>query len=89
MSPALRPSVDTSVDAATVARVQSMIDELRPYIRLHDGDVDFVGIHEGRVEIRMGGACIACPSLPSTLKDGIEQIIVREVPGIRGVTAVS
>lgn len=81
-------AVDASVDTATVDRVQHMIEELRPYIRMHDGDVDLVGIHDGRVEIRMGGACVACPSLPATLKDGIERILVREVPGIRGVTAV-
>lgn len=82
-------SLDSSVDAATVDRVEAKLDELRPYIRMHDGDVDLVGIHDGQVEIRMGGACVACPSLPSTLKDGIEQILVREVPGVRGVTAVN
>lgn len=82
-------SLDCSVDAATVSCVEAKLDELRPYIRMHDGDVDLVGIHDGQVEIRMGGACVACPSLPSTLKDGIERIMVREVPGIRGVTAVN
>lgn len=81
-------SADRSVDAATVDRVRHMIEELRPYIRMHDGDLDLVGIRDGRVEIRMAGACVACPSLPATLKDGIERILVGEVPGIRGVTAV-
>lgn len=82
-------SIDSTVDRTTVDRVEAMLDELRPYIRMHEGDVDLVGIHDGQVEIRMGGACVACPSLPSTLKDGIEQIMVREVPGVRGVTAVN
>ena len=36
----------------------------------------------------MLGACIGCGSLDSTLKDGIEAILLEEVEGVIGVEKV-
>jgi Fe-S cluster biogenesis protein NfuA len=33
----------------------------------------------------MLGACVGCSALDSTLKDGIEAILIEEVPGVIGV----
>ena len=40
---------------------------------------------DGIVYVQMLGACVGCASMDSTLKDGIEQILLEEVPGVIGV----
>ena len=43
---------------------------------------------DGFVYVEMLGACVGCGALDSTLKDGIETILLEEVPGIIGVEAI-
>ena len=43
---------------------------------------------DGIVYVEMLGACVGCSALDSTLKDGIEAILLEEVPGIIGVENV-
>ena len=65
--------------------VKTIINKIRPYLQRDGGDVEFVRIDDGIVYVRLVGACVGCPSLNLTLKDGIEAIILEEVPGIIGV----
>ena len=44
---------------------------------------------EGIVEVRLTGACVGCPMSQMTLRAGVERALMREVPGIRRVEAVS
>ena len=69
--------------------VQDALDLVRPAVRDDGGDVELVDIVEdGTVRIRFMGACVGCPSSEMTLKHGIEQHLVRKVPGVRKVVAV-
>jgi Fe-S cluster biogenesis protein NfuA len=65
--------------------VKTIINKIRPYLQRDGGDVEFVRIDDGIVYVRLVGACVGCPSVNLTLKDGIEAIILEEVPGIIGV----
>lgn len=67
--------------------IREVIEDLRPYLRIHDGDMNFVGLKNGIVQVHMQGACCGCPSADLTLKGGIERIIVEKFPTVRGVTA--
>ena len=49
------------------------------------GDVEFESLKDGIVTVRMLGACADCLSINETLKDGIEALILDEVPGITEV----
>lgn len=71
-------------------RIEEVLDSIRPAIRADGGDVELVGYEEdeGRVEVRMVGACYACPLSMATLKAGIEQRLRMEVPEVRSVEAV-
>lgn len=63
--------------------VKEAIDRIRPYIRFDGGDIEFVSVTEdGIVTVRMGGACAGCMSIEDTLKDGVEAILLEEVPGV-------
>jgi Fe-S cluster biogenesis protein NfuA len=65
--------------------VKTIINKIRPYLQRDGGDVEFVKINEGIVYLKLTGACVGCASIDLTLNDGIEAILLEEVPGIIGV----
>jgi len=71
-------------------KVKSALETIRPYLKADGGDVELVNIsEEGVVEVRLMGACVGCPMSQMTLRAGVERALMREVPGIRRVEAVS
>ena len=66
-------------------QVKTILNKIRPYLQQDGGDVEFVSIKDGIVYVRMLGACIGCSSIDITVKDGIEALLLEEVPGIIGV----
>lgn len=72
------------------ARIEDILEHIRPALQSDGGDVEFVGFDEsqGVVEVRLMGACERCPISMLTLKDGIERRIKSGVPGVQEVVAV-
>lgn len=66
-------------------QVIDVLEKIRPYIQRDGGDVEFESLKDGIVTVRMLGACADCLSINDTLKDGIEALILDEVPGITEV----
>lgn len=62
-----------------------ILDKIRPFIQRDGGDVHFVRYEEGKVYIRLVGACVGCMALDSTLKGGIESILKEEIPEVEEV----
>lgn len=74
------------MDVETIEmQVKEILHKVRPYLQRDGGDVNFVMFEDGIVYVEMLGACVGCGALDSTLKDGIEAILLEEVPGIIGV----
>ncbi len=72
------------------ARIKKALDSIRPYLQADGGDVELVNISkEGIVQVKLMGACSSCPMSQMTLRAGVERALIREVPGIRRVEAVS
>ena len=69
-------------------RIKEIIKKIRPYLQADGGDVEFVSFVDGIVYVKLLGACIGCSSADATLKDGIEAILLEEVPGVIGVEQV-
>lgn len=72
----------------TEKQIKEIIDKVRPYLQADGGDVEYIGFNEGIVYVKLAGACIGCTSVDSTLRDGIEAILLEEVPGVIGVEQV-
>ncbi|MFQ5528860.1 MAG: NifU family protein [Gemmatimonadota bacterium] len=72
------------------ARILEVLSSIRPAIRSDGGDIEFVeyDARTGRVDIRMVGACYACPMSMLTLKAGIEQRLRMIVPEVQTVESV-
>lgn len=71
-------------------QIEAVLDSIRPAIRQDGGDIELVDFEEeeGRVRVRMVGACYACPMSMMTLKAGVEQRLRMEVPSVRSVEAI-
>ena len=66
------------------------LDTIRPFLQADSGDVELVDVSEdGIVTVKLTGACEICPMSVMTLRAGIERSLLRQVPGIRRVEAVS
>ncbi len=79
-----------SIDKDISNRIEKVLEEIRPYLREDDGDVEFVRFEESTrvVEVRFLGNCKACPMSRMTLRAGIEKFILRSVPEVRRVEEV-
>lgn len=66
-------------------QVKEILHKVRPYLQRDGGDIKYIRFEDGIVYVEMLGACVGCGALDSTLKDGIEAILLEEVPGIIGV----
>lgn len=73
-----------------LAKVESALDSIRPYLEADGGNVSVEEItSDNIVKLRLLGACGSCPMSIMTLKAGIEQAIKRAVPEIEGIEAVN
>jgi Fe-S cluster biogenesis protein NfuA len=70
-------------------RVMRALEKVRPYLQSDGGDISLVEITgDNTVKVRLQGACKGCPYSIQTLKAGVEQALLKEVPEIKGVVAV-
>lgn len=69
-------------------QAQTVIKKIRPYINRDGGDIKFVKYEDGIVYVQMLGACVGCAIVDTTLTDGVEAILLEEVPGIIGVEQI-
>ena len=77
--------------AATIwDKIEEVIEEIRPAIRADGGDIELVSFdeEEGRVELRLVGACHSCPYSLMTLKGGIEHRLRSRLPEVKTVIAL-
>ena len=48
-------------------------------------NLEFIKYEDGIVYVKLFGACQDCPMLDVTLKDGIEELIINEIPEVKEV----
>ncbi|CAD5915714.1 NifU family protein [Planktothrix agardhii] len=75
--------------ALTPENVETVLDELRPYLMSDGGNVEIVELDGPIVRVRLQGACGSCPSSTMTLKMGIERRLRERIPEISEVQSVA
>jgi len=67
-------------------QLRGLIDKISAYVeQFHGGTVEFVAFDGETVKVRLGGACLNCPLLPSTLHGWVEGTIHQFFPSIKVV----
>lgn len=76
------------IDSIT-AQVEAVLEEIRPYIHSHGGEVNLVEVRDGVARLQLLGACDGCPMSRMTLHYGIERLLQERVPAVHAVESVS
>lgn len=68
-----------------MTRANIALDGVRPYLQSHGGDVELVRIENGRAAVRLHGSCNGCSMSAVTLREGVEEALVKGVDEIEGI----
>jgi Fe-S cluster biogenesis protein NfuA len=68
-------------------RVANALDEARPVLLAHGGDMELLGVDEatGQVRLRLLGSCDGCPSSAATLQGAVEAAVIEAAPEITAI----
>ena len=72
----------------TLENVETVLDEMRPYLISDGGNVEIVELDGPIVKLRLQGACGSCPGSTMTLRMGIERRLKEMIPEISEVEQV-
>ena len=70
-------------------KIENILEEIRPMLAMHAGNIEFVDYRDGIVKVRLLGTCHGCPLSQLTLKAGVEELLKQRMPGVREVEAVA
>jgi Fe-S cluster biogenesis protein NfuA len=69
-------------------RVAAALEQARPYLNSHGGDVELLDVDGDTVRLRLEGSCHGCPSSALTLKQRIEEAIYALAPEVVTIEVV-
>nr|GLL28701.1 nifU-like protein 2, chloroplastic isoform X1 [Ipomoea trifida] len=72
----------------TAENVESVLDEIRPYLIADGGNVALHEIDGNVVRLKLQGACGSCPSSVTTMKMGIERRLMEKIPEVSAVESI-
>lgn len=73
---------------SVIEKIKSVIESTRTFLQQDGGDIEFVEFKDGIVYVKMQGSCVGCSAINATLYDGIESILLAEVPEVIGIEAI-
>lgn len=71
-----------------ILKINQVIDKIRPFLIQDGGNLEFVKYEDNIVYVKLSGACSDCSMIDITLKDGIEQLIMNEIPEVKSVERI-
>ena len=78
--------IDTDVYTA-VKRI--LEDKINPGIAAHGGSVSLVDLKDNTMFLEFSGGCQGCAASAVTLRDGIEEMVKREIPQIEEIIDIT
>ena len=68
--------------------IKKLIEEIRPYLNMDGGDIEFIKYEEKYVYVKLKGHCANCAGMDYTLKEYILAILQEEFDEIEGIINV-
>jgi Fe-S cluster biogenesis protein NfuA len=68
-------------------RVEGALEEVRPYLRSHGGEVELLAVRDGVVRLRLRGSCSGCPASRTTLELAVDEAVRRAAPEVEAIEA--
>lgn len=70
-------------------KVTKVLREVKPYIQFHGGGIKLVSAKDGKVVIKISGACVGCPMAAATFGAGMEEMIKEKVPEVKKIEFIT
>lgn len=75
--------MDATIPQSQETQLRALLDRLSAYVeQFHGGTVEFVSLEEHVLKVRLGGACLDCPLLPSTLHGWVAGTVHQFFPDV-------
>lgn len=68
-----------------IRRINHTLSKIKPYLQADGGDVEFVDYKDGVAYLGMIGACAGCIMASMDISEGVQAIIIDEVPEVHSV----
>ena len=69
----------------TENKIKDIIEKVRPFIKMHGGDVVFAGLNGNEVALEIKGACVGCALSDLTYNRILGDLIKKEVPEVKSI----
>lgn len=77
-------------ETTDLERMQALLEQINAYIEhYHGGSVELVSFDGKALKVRLGGACLGCPLLPSTLHGWVEGTVRQFFPDLEMVQSIT
>lgn len=72
-----------------INKIKDLIEEIRPYLNMDGGDLEFVKYEDNYLYVRMTGACQACMFQDNTINDNMLGFFQAEIPELEGIININ
>ncbi len=72
-----------------IEKIKKEIEKIQPFLLSEGGGIEFVKYEDNIVYLKFTGACVDCGLIDVTLKDGIEELLMNEIPEIKEVKRIN
>lgn len=69
-------------------KLKSLIDDIRPYLIMDGGDIEFVKYEDGYLYVKLSGSCQNCIYQDNTINDTLLDFFKETVPELKGIINV-
>lgn len=69
----------------TINKIKDIIEQIRPYLNMDGGDIEFIKYEDNYVYIKLYGACIDCLGQDETINEGLLNMFQSEIKEIKGI----
>lgn len=66
-------------------KIKDMIEQIRPYLNMDGGDIEYLKYEDNIVYVKLLGACTDCLMQDNTINEGLLSMFQEEVPEIKGI----
>ncbi len=69
-------------------KIKEMIEQIRPYLNMDGGDIEYIKYENNIVYIKLLGTCTNCLLQDNTINDGLLSMFQEEIPEIKEIINV-
>lgn len=69
-------------------KIKEIIEQIRPYLNMDGGDIEYLKYEDNIVYIKLLGACTDCLMQDNTINEGLLSMFQEEIPEIKGIINV-